>query len=191
MPLIKKEFEGFPGGAVVESLPANAGDTGSSPGLGRFRIPRSNWTREPQLLGLRVFSLYFLQSGHLENCSFWRFIIHLYQKNPAILCQCFKAEEKCFKVLTSRWCHNTGELNLRDKTIVWLRNQPLGSPGGTVVKNPPANARDTGSIPGPGKSHMPRNNEAHAPQLLSPHATITEACAPRARAPQRRAARRN
>ena len=26
---------GFPGGAVVENLPANAGDTGSSPGLGR------------------------------------------------------------------------------------------------------------------------------------------------------------
>ena len=30
---------GFPGGAVVESLPANAGDTGSSPGLGS--IPRA------------------------------------------------------------------------------------------------------------------------------------------------------
>ena len=28
-------FLGFPGGAVVENLPANAGDTGSSPGLGR------------------------------------------------------------------------------------------------------------------------------------------------------------
>ena len=27
---------GFPGGAVVENLPADAGDTGSSPGLGRF-----------------------------------------------------------------------------------------------------------------------------------------------------------
>ena len=26
---------GFRGGAVVENLPANAGDTGSSPGLGR------------------------------------------------------------------------------------------------------------------------------------------------------------
>ena len=34
--------EGFPGGAVVESLPANAGDTGSRPGLGRSRMPRSN-----------------------------------------------------------------------------------------------------------------------------------------------------
>ena len=34
--------QGFPGGAVVESLPANAGDTGSSPGLGRSRMPRSN-----------------------------------------------------------------------------------------------------------------------------------------------------
>ena len=30
---------GFPGGAVVESLPANAGDTGSSPGLGRSHMP--------------------------------------------------------------------------------------------------------------------------------------------------------
>ena len=30
---------GFPGGAVVENLPANAGDTGSSPGLGRSHMP--------------------------------------------------------------------------------------------------------------------------------------------------------
>ena len=33
---------GFPGGTVVENLPANAGDTGSSPGLGRSHMPRSN-----------------------------------------------------------------------------------------------------------------------------------------------------
>ena len=51
---IKKIHWGFPGGAVVENLPANAGDTGSSPGLGRSRMPRSNWAREPQLLSLRV-----------------------------------------------------------------------------------------------------------------------------------------
>ena len=31
-------------------------------------------------------------------------------------------------------------------------------PGGAVVKNLPANAGDTGSTPGPGRSHMPRNN---------------------------------
>ena len=48
---------GFPGGAVVESLPANAGDTGSSPGLGRSHMPRSKWAREPQLLSLRDWSL--------------------------------------------------------------------------------------------------------------------------------------
>ena len=30
--------------------------------------------------------------------------------------------------------------------------------GGAVVKNPPANAGDTGSIPGPGRSHMLRSN---------------------------------
>ena len=48
---------GFPGGAVVENLPANAGDTGSSPGLGRPHMPRSSWAREPQLLSLRIWSL--------------------------------------------------------------------------------------------------------------------------------------
>ena len=33
---------GFPGGAVVESPPADAGDMGSSPALGRSHMPRSN-----------------------------------------------------------------------------------------------------------------------------------------------------
>ena len=33
-----------------------------------------------------------------------------------------------------------------------------GFPGGSVVNNPPASAGDTGSIPGPGRSHMPRSN---------------------------------
>ena len=33
---------GFPGGAVVENLPANAGDAGSSPGLGGSHMPQSN-----------------------------------------------------------------------------------------------------------------------------------------------------
>ena len=53
----KKWFVGFPGGAVVRNLPANAGDTGSSPGPGRSHMPRSNWACEPQLLSLRVWSL--------------------------------------------------------------------------------------------------------------------------------------
>ena len=57
-------------------------------------------------------------------------------------------------------------------------------PGGAVVKNPPANAGDKGSSPGPGSSHMPQSNEARMPQLLSPRATTTEARVPRARAPQ-------
>ena len=48
---------GFPGDAVVESLPANAGDMGSSPGLGGSHMPRNGWARGPQLLGLRVWSL--------------------------------------------------------------------------------------------------------------------------------------
>ena len=36
------KHRGFPGGAVVKNPPANAGDTGSSPGLERSHMPRSN-----------------------------------------------------------------------------------------------------------------------------------------------------
>ena len=69
-------------------------------------------------------------------------------------------------------------------------------PGGEVVKNPPDKAGNTGSSPGPGRSHMPRSNEvcapqplslnsrAHEPQLLSLRATTTEAHEPRAHALQ-------
>ena len=39
---LRIHLPGFPGGAVVENLPASAGDTGSSPGLGRSHMPRSN-----------------------------------------------------------------------------------------------------------------------------------------------------
>ena len=50
----------------------------------------------------------------------------------------------------------TGRVKVSFKTKV--KNNTLGFPGGAVVKNPPANAGDTGSSPGLGRSHMPRNN---------------------------------
>lgn len=33
-----------------------------------------------------------------------------------------------------------------------------GFTGSSVIKSPPANARDPGSIPGPGRSHMPQDS---------------------------------
>ena len=39
-----------------------------------------------------------------------------------------------------------------------LESKNRDFPGGAVVKNPPANAGDMGSSPGPGRSHMPRSN---------------------------------
>ena len=42
---------------MVENLPGNAGDTGSTPGLGRSHMPRSSGAHQPQLLSLHVWSL--------------------------------------------------------------------------------------------------------------------------------------
>ena len=88
---------------------------------------------------------------------------------------------------------------LKEKKICWYHTKNhfiRDFPGGTVVKNPPANAGDMGSIPGPGRSHMLQSNwtcapqllslrsRAREPQLLSPHATTVEARTLRACAPQ-------
>ena len=39
---VNNVISGFPGGAVVENLPANAGDTGLIPGPGRSHMLQSN-----------------------------------------------------------------------------------------------------------------------------------------------------
>ena len=53
-----------------------------------------------------------------------------------------------------------------------IKNQGQDFSGGPVVKNPPANAQDTGSIPGPGKSPQ-------AAEQLSSYVTTTEPMNPR------------
>ena len=49
-------------------------------------------------------------------------------------------------------------LELEKHTFSTIRGDIRDFPGGAVVKNPPANAGDTGSSPGPGRSHMPQSN---------------------------------
>ena len=73
--------------------------------------------------------------------------------------------------------HRTTVHHFQNETTL---SRVVGFPGDTVVKNPPANAGDTGLIPGMG-SLCSRAREL---QLLSPRATTTEAREPRARAPR-------
>ena len=42
-------------------------------------------------------------------------------------------------------------------------------PGGPIVKNLPANARDIRLIPSPGRFHIPQSSQAQASQWVSPH----------------------
>ena len=74
------------------------------------------------------------------------------------------------RIQTERWVFVTSFLSVKglvrsyqarlsDQQIsVLSRKAEGGFPGGAVVKNPPANAGDTGSSPGPGRSHMPWSN---------------------------------
>ena len=57
---------------------------------------------------------------------------------------------------------------------------------GSVVKNSPSNVGDMGSIPDPGRSHMPQNKSVHVLQLLSLYSTTREAIAMRSPCPTAR-----
>ena len=48
----------------------------------------------------------------------------------------------------NKWVKIMGTFQLKIRKVSW------DFPGGAVVKKPPANAGDTGSSPGPGRSHM-------------------------------------
>ena len=45
-----------------------------------------------------------------------------------------------------------------DFSMVTIKEKTGDFPGGSVVRNPPANAGDTGSIPSLGRSYMPQSN---------------------------------
>ena len=63
------------------------------------------------------------------------------------------------------------KINFKKKSI--KKKTLRGFPHGPVVKNQPCNTREAGSIPGPGRFHMPGG-----PQLLSLNTATTEVHTP-------------
>ena len=78
----------------------------------------------------------------------------------------FGGHNTVFPLLFSKVTGGTMECNvllvmyikLREEMVQLTNLKIKGFPGGSVVKNPPANAGDTGSSPGPGRSHMQWSN---------------------------------
>ena len=66
---------------------------------------------------------------------------------------------------------------------IQIKKTIAGFSGGSVVKNPPANAGDTGPIPDPGRSHVPWSNSRTEPVIQGPRAASPEPARPKACAP--------
>ena len=59
-------LQGFPGGIMDENLPANAGDSGLIPGLGRFHMPRNS---TPQGQNYRIRALETMNHNYRSLCA--------------------------------------------------------------------------------------------------------------------------
>ena len=85
------------------------------------------------------------------------------------LCHCWGDRERCVLRVWMLWgswfpLWKPRDLPLRSRT------DSLDFPGSAVVKNPPANAGNIGSSPGPGGSHMPQSNKPVHHNYWSPRA---------------------
>ena len=69
-----------------------------------------------------------------------------------------KASNKVQHPLMIKTLHTRNRRDLLNLIKGIYKKTHTGFPGGAAVENPPANAQDTGSIPGPGRSHMPQSN---------------------------------
>ena len=64
----------------------------------------------------------------------------------------FKNSSRTVKLRSTNRESNAVTIHFAIQKSAWVL------PGGSVVKNPPAKAGNTGLIPDPGRSHMPRSN---------------------------------
>ncbi|KAI4549488.1 hypothetical protein MG293_001818 [Ovis ammon polii] len=62
-------------------------------------------------------------------------------------------------------CRGGSTRGLSEQPVLAVSHQILDFPGGIEDGNPPTSAEDTGSIPGLGRSHMPRSHKDRVPQV--------------------------
>ena len=60
-------------------------------------------------------------------------------------------------------CHMLGPMYKKKRGIFCVLKKTWDFPGGSMVKNPPASAGDSGSLPDLEQSHMPWNNSTDVP----------------------------
>ena len=95
-----------------------------------------------------------VMSHHLQETTFMKEAYKKYIKDDMKSTKGKHEEQRPERVKPFIW----QELQNKSSASL-LTSKPISSwdlPGGPVVKNLPANARDAGSIPGPGRSHMPQ-----------------------------------
>ena len=137
--------------------------------------PRKSPSEQKELRNLLEFTetSQLLRAGYLQDNIRAKWSDKTTCAQPAWL---LWIQRKCWECIPfSLHLHSHQASPLVNK-VIYRKDNRQGFPGGLEVKKPPAYAGDIGSIPDLGRSHMPRSNWAHVPQLLSPHALEPVPC---------------
>ena len=153
--LLSSQDPWIPGGSLMEQTPHISSDKPKEKVIRGLFFSPPKWFISPGLVWMSP-----KQEGHLLEEAFPKhsdtLLIHWFVCSftfyPSNLDE-FGYRMKYWDSKTDEWwcCILWGEL-------CHSKRYDQDFSGGTVVKNPPANAGDTGSSPGLGRSHMPRSN---------------------------------
>ena len=122
----------------------------------------STATVKPILFGENALSGCLLEVGINENCTRLRWVSHwwIYLRFEWFaLIHCPHPPWVCKDSMKN--------FHLNETYVIVNSTNFQGLPCGRVVSNPSANTGETGSIPGPGRSHMLRSSQTLRPQLVS------------------------
>ena len=129
------------------------------------------WTEGPgalQSMGLQRVGHDWSNRAHTHRSSLTHKINQIYLSHKFIL-NTHPVLLRCDAIIAKVW--DSGEIATKIKNKIHFKRQVMipnnnnksnshgASLGGSVVKDSPANAGDTGSSPGPGRSHLPQGNK--------------------------------
>ena len=127
--------------------------------INRWRNITCSWIGRISIVKMNILSKAILQIQCNPYQTTSGILHRIRTKNFTICMETQKTPNSQSNLEKEKWSQRNQAPQLQTIPQSYSNQDSMGeSPGDTVVKNPPASIGDTGSSPGPGRSHMLQSN---------------------------------